>query len=129
MIYLLNELPSQQSQLAGGKGRVLAQLAHARYPVPDGLIILPAAFDGDTLTSAAWEQTRQHLARLRATNGQTAFAVRSSALSEDSAQASFAGEFETVLDVKSDVEIQAAIEQVRRSRHSQRVQAYSTAQG
>jgi pyruvate,water dikinase len=48
-------------------------------------------------------------------------------LSEDSAQASFAGEFETVLDVSADEDIRAAIHTVRRSRHSARVQAYSQA--
>ncbi|MGH2397141.1 MAG: PEP/pyruvate-binding domain-containing protein [bacterium] len=76
-------------------------------------MILPSAFDGDALTPAAWEQTQKQLAQLRSYNGQTAFAVRSSALSEDSAHASFAGEFETVLDVQSDDAIRAAIEQVR----------------
>ena len=62
-------------------------------------------------------------------NGKTAFAVRSSALSEDSAQASFAGEFETVLDVRTDELVREAIHTVRRSRHSERVQAYSQAKG
>lgn len=129
MIYSFSELPSHHFALAGGKGRVLAQLAQARYPVPDGLVVLPSAFEDNVLTSAAWTRTQTLLGALRSRNGQTAFAVRSSALSEDSAQASFAGEFETVLDVKSDAEIRAAIEQVRRSRQSERVHAYSVAQG
>lgn len=129
MLYRFNDLPPQHVALAGGKGRGLAQLTQAHYPVPTGFIILPAAFEGNTLTPAAWEQTQKQLAQLRARKGQTAFAVRSSALSEDSAHASFAGEFETVLNVKSDAEIRAAIEQVRRSRHSARVQVYSAAQG
>jgi pyruvate,water dikinase len=38
------------------------------------------------------------------------------ALSEDSAQASFAGEFETMLDVRTDEAIRAAIQAVRQSR-------------
>jgi pyruvate,water dikinase len=58
-----------------------------------------------------------------------AFAVRSSALSEDSAQASFAGEFETVLNVSTDEEIQGAIHKVHASRGNERVQAYSRARG
>jgi pyruvate,water dikinase len=50
-------------------------------------------------------------------------------LNEDSAQASFAGEFESVLGVKTDEEIRQAICTVRQSRHHARVHAYSQAQG
>jgi len=55
--------------------------------------------------------------------------LRSSALSEDSAQASFAGEFETVLDVHTDEMIRAAIQTVRQSRWTERVRVYSEAKG
>jgi hypothetical protein len=99
MIYSFTELPPDQRSLAGGKGGALTQLKQGRYPVPDGFVILPSAFEGDTLNPSAWVAVQSKLARLRVNNGQTAFAVRSSALSEDSAQAPFAGEFETVLDV------------------------------
>lgn len=112
--------------LAGGKGRALAKMYQAGCRVPDGFVILPAAFSGDELRAEAWAQARRQLARLRRAES---FAVRSSALCEDSAQASFAGEFETVLDVRTDDEIRAAIGAVRRSRHSARVQTYSAAQG
>jgi pyruvate,water dikinase len=98
--------------------------------VPEGFVLLPAAFDGDDLTVAGWQQVQAQLARLRSGgNGQPSFAVRSSALSEDSAQASFAGEFETVLDVRTDELVREAIHTVRRSRHSHRVRAYSEAKG
>ena len=55
--------------------------------------------------------------------------MRSSASVEDSAQASFAGEFETVLDMRKDQEILQAISTVRRSRSSTRARAYGQAQG
>ena len=129
MIKSFFELTRDQQLAAGGKGGTLARLAQAGYPVPDGFLILPSAFADDQLTESAWAQTREKLAALRTHNGRTAFAVRSSALSEDSAQASFAGEFETVLDVKSDAEVQGAIQMVRNSRTAARVQAYSAAQG
>jgi phosphohistidine swiveling domain-containing protein len=112
---------------AGGKGATLARLHQAGYPVPDGFVIPPGAFDGDTLTPQAWIEVQGHLARLRVADDGVAFAVRSSALSEDSAQASFAGEFETVLDVRTDEEVRAAINTVRASRASDRVRAYSQA--
>lgn len=129
MIHLFDDVPPPLFPDAGGKGGALAKLKQAGYPVPDGFVIFPAAFDGDMLKPEAWTQTRAALQHLRDHNGPSAFAVRSSALSEDSAEASFAGEFETVLDVKTDDEIRVAIGQVRGSRNTARVQAYSAAQG
>jgi phosphohistidine swiveling domain-containing protein len=126
-IQTFGELTADRQTLAGGKGGTLARLFQAGYPVPDGFVILPAAFAGDRLTAEAWMQVQALLKQMRE-NG-TAFAVRSSALSEDSASASFAGEFETVLDVHSDEMVREAIHTVRRSRHSKRVQAYSEAHG
>jgi rifampicin phosphotransferase len=127
-VYAFNTLPKEEQLSAGGKGRALAVLTQAGYPVPKGFILLPAAFDADELTAEAWAQAQTHLARLRRGSRQVSFAVRSSALNEDSAGASFAGEFESVLDVQAEAEIREAIHTVRRSRHSARVQAYGRAQ-
>lgn len=129
MISSFNKLAKEQEPLAGGKGRTLARLYQAGYRVPDGFIILPAAFVDDKLTLEAWAQVQAHLARMRRDARDGSFVVRSSALSEDSTQASFAGEFETVLDVQTDEDIREAIHTVRRSRHNARVHAYSQAQG
>ena len=125
-----DEMTVQEQALVGGKGGTLARLYQAGYPVPEGFVILPAAFQDDRLTPEAWPQVQAHLDHMRQKrNGMAAFAVRSSALSEDSAQASFAGEFETVLDVHTDEMIRAAIQAVRQSRWSERVQVYSEAKG
>ena len=43
-IQTLGELSSEEQLSAGGKGATLAQLLQAGYPVPNGFIILPAAF-------------------------------------------------------------------------------------
>lgn len=108
-----DELPLERLTSAGGKGGTLARLCQTGYPVPDGLVILPAACTGDELRPDAWAQVPAHLARLRGNDPQAAFAVRSSALAEDSARASFAGEGETVLDVHSDEAVRQAIGAVR----------------
>ena len=100
-----------------------------KYPVPDVLVILPSSFAGDELSVEAWRQIELYPKRLRQTRGDVSFAVRSSALGEDSARASFAGEFETVLDVHDNEEVLPAIRTVRQSRHSERVRAYSQARG
>jgi phosphohistidine swiveling domain-containing protein len=114
---------------AGGKGAALVQLTRSGFPVPDGFILLPGGFAGDDLKAEVWTQAKAQLERMRKGSKNTSFAVRSSALSEDSDQASFAGEFETVLDVATDEAILEAIHTVRQSRHSDRVRAYSEAKG
>jgi pyruvate,water dikinase len=129
MIRAFSQLTKEQAFLAGGKGRVLARLYQVGYRIPDGFIIFPDAFTGDELNPEAWPQVQAQLTRLRHGGGEVSFAMRSSALEEDSAPASFAGEFETVLDLRTDAEIRAAIHTVRRSRQADRVQAYRRAQG
>ncbi|MBN2005266.1 MAG: hypothetical protein JXA21_18050 [Anaerolineae bacterium] len=128
-VYAFGRLPQAADPYAGGKGRTLAQLTQAGYRVPDGFVILCTAFDGEDLRDNVWPVVEQQLARLRRAGPDVAFAVRSSALSEDAAQTSFAGEFETVLDVKTDADIREAIRTVRHSRQNARVQAYAEAQG
>jgi pyruvate,water dikinase len=97
MICAFDELTLEQKPAAGGKGGTLARLYQAGYPVPDGVVVLPGAFAKDEMLPEAWAQVKAHLARIRGEDPLAALAVRSSALAEDSARASFAGEFETVL--------------------------------
>jgi pyruvate,water dikinase len=123
------ELTREQGSLAGGKGRTLSELSQAGYPVPAGFIVLMTAFQDDELRPEAWEQVRAALAKLRGDAAECAYAVRSSAQTEDSASASFAGGFETVLDVRDEQSVRDAIATVRKSRHASRVAAYSHAQG
>ena len=115
--------------LSGGKGGMLAKMYRANYPVPEGFVVMPSAFCGVKLQQEARSQVGTQLAAIRSINKNALFAVRSSALSEDSAQASFAGEFETILNVQSDDEVVAAIYQVYSSRQSERVKAYTAAHG
>jgi phosphohistidine swiveling domain-containing protein len=139
MVRSFREFTMGEHLPAGGKGGTLARLCQTGYPVPDGFVILPSAFAGDELTAEGWAQVQTHLGRMRqAGDGAPSFAVRSSALpapgshaqaSEDSAHASFAGGFETVLDVRNADHLVAAIRTVRRSRHAERVRAYSEAMG
>jgi len=129
MPYTFAELKPDQQARAGGKGGTLARLYQSGYPVPEGLVILPAEFEDDHLKLEAWQQVQKYLAQGRRDRTAAAFAVRSSALGEDSAQASFAGEFETVLGVCTDEDVRAAIHTVRRSRRNVRATAYSAAHG
>ncbi len=123
------ELTPEFRILAGGKGSVLAKMFQEGYPVPDGVIVLPAAFRGGQLNNEAWNEIQARLKAMRQNHEGALFAVRSSALSEDSVRASFAGEFETVLNVKTDREIWEAVQTVHSSRLSERVKVYSAAHG
>jgi len=129
MVKSFRELTPELQPLAGGKGGMLARMHQAGYPVPEGFVVLPPAFQGEELNPEAWHQIQGYLNDMRKKHKGSLFAVRSSALSEDSDQASFAGEFETVLNAKTDEEIQEAIHTVFRSRESERVRAYSSVQG
>lgn len=124
-----NQLKGEEFASAGGKGGTLARLHQTGFPVPDGFVIMPDAFTGDELDPGSWAQIQERLNQKRQTEDDISFAVRSSALSEDSAQASFAGEFETVLCVHTDEEMREAIRKVRKSRLSERVRVYSEAHG
>lgn len=129
MIQSFTQLSTDTFAQAGGKGRTLARLFQAGYPVPDGCVILPQAFDDERLLPEAVEQLRQELARLQAGDPTAAVAVRSSALAEDSAHDSFAGEFESVLNVRETTAVIAAVHIVRRSRLAERVRAYTAVRG
>jgi pyruvate,water dikinase len=104
-------------RLAGGKGASLAAMTAAGLPVPPGFLIpahaLEEAVDGARLREYAraqeWERAqalvrsatppRSAIAAAYERLGGGSVAVRSSACSEDSATASFAGQQETYLNV------------------------------
>ncbi|ATW25618.1 PEP/pyruvate-binding domain-containing protein [Candidatus Formimonas warabiya] len=129
MVKSFKELTPELQTFAGGKGGMLARMFQGGYPVPEGFVILPSAFQEEKLNEKAWNEILVFLNTIRRDKEGALFAVRSSALSEDSSQASFAGEFETVLNVRTDKELQEAIYAVFRSRQSERVKAYSSVQG
>ncbi|MFZ5943127.1 MAG: PEP/pyruvate-binding domain-containing protein [Bacillota bacterium] len=125
-VYSFGELTNEKMYLAGGKGSILAYLFQKGYPVPNGFIIMPTAFDSNgELKQGVWSLVQRYLAQIRKDQEISSFAIRSSALSEDSSTASFAGQFKTVLGVSTDDEIQEAIRTVQSSSRSKEVRTYS----
>ena len=97
-------------------------LRRAGFNVPPGMVV-PA----DVLGRAADELPpgpRMALARVPELLGSGPWAVRSSSTAEDTEQASFAGQFETVLDVDA-FGLADAVFRVWRSMASRRVKAYA----
>jgi rifampicin phosphotransferase len=107
----------------GGKATNLARLARAGAAVPSWVVI-PASAQGD----APSDDLLDHVQRALADEGlgAAALAVRSSAVGEDAAGASFAGQFETVLgvDAADRSALSRAIATVRASAATERVLAY-----
>jgi rifampicin phosphotransferase len=114
--------PTRLEALLGTKAANLARLAGVGFPVPAGVVVTPAG-------EADWKQTcarlRSAVAELGGGTGQR-FAVRSSGTAEDLVGASFAGQYETVLDVGLD-QLAEAVRQVLDSAASARVASYRQA--
>jgi len=107
-------------EIAGGKAAALHLLRKSAIAahVPNGIVILPdVAVPVKELEDG-----------LRALNAEK-FAVRSSATVEDAVKSSFAGQFESVLNVSGTVEVLAAIERVRASAQTDRTLAYMRKNG
>ncbi len=111
--------------LTGGKGASLASMKQAGFSVPDGFVILQSAFEDGCLTEQAKNEIVSALAGFTESE---LFAVRSSAVAEDGAAASFAGMFESLLDVSKE-SILSAIAEVYASSQSERVREYAKTQG
>jgi len=101
----LTPLAQAQDRRFGGKATGLARLLRLGLAVPEGWVVVPdGPFDADL------------------PDGQ--YAVRSSAVDEDGAQASFAGQYETFLHVSPDG-VAKAVADCEASARGGRVQAYA----
>ncbi|HVR71787.1 MAG TPA: PEP/pyruvate-binding domain-containing protein, partial [Vicinamibacteria bacterium] len=98
----LHTLDDRDRDRAGGKAFVLARLRRAGLPVPDGFVLAAGAAPDDPSWRAELASAYHELGG--------AVAVRSSSVVEDGAQASFAGQFTTVLDVEGE---EAVVEAAR----------------
>ncbi len=101
----------------GGKAFNLCRLIHAGAPVPHGIVITNGDLvDSGTLACELWPQLHFPTA-----------IVRSSAVGEDSAGASFAGQLDSIAGVTSAASLRDAIDRVWASQRSDRVLAYQAA--
>jgi phosphoenolpyruvate synthase/pyruvate phosphate dikinase len=101
MIYSLGDSAAQDARVIGGKANALTRLIASGFPVPGGFVV-----------TNAWDAGPELAALL---DPEALYAVRSSGYSEDSADASFAGYYESVLGVRSFPDIVNAIARCFRS--------------
>ena len=113
-------LPLQEiaDEPVGGKAAGLARLIRMGLRVPAGFVIVGARHD------ALPGDLADHYRRLSRGGEDVSVAVRSSAIGEDSAGASFAGQYETVLDVRGEAALRDAIDRCLDSLRNDRATAY-----
>ena len=121
LVLTLDDPAAADPARTGTKAAHLARLSRAGFPVPPGVIVLPEA-------QAEPHAALGELSGLLETTAAARFAVRSSARAEDLAGASFAGQYETELDVPRD-DVAAAIQRIVDSEANVRVRAYRAARG
>lgn len=109
----LESLTRADREVAGAKAATLGELAQAGFPVPEGFVVTD---EPDEAVLAAQREL-----------GDVPLAVRSSAIAEDLADASFAGLYDTLLDVRGADALLAAISHVRESAGNARVRGYRAA--
>ena len=131
-------LPLQEAadpRLAGRKAATLAVLAAAGFPVPPGVVLPTTAFARAVAAAQVEAEAEPHglrvpddvVAALEAAVapwGDVPLAVRSSAVDEDLAEASYAGLYTTVLDVRGTAALRDAVRRCWESASSTGVAAY-----
>ena len=116
----LEDLGHGDAATVGHKAANLGLLVRQGFPVPAGVIV--AAGEPDAALPTRVSDALSVL-------GGGPVAVRSSALAEDLEDASFAGQYETVLGVSGAAAVLDAVRRVRESAHDERVLAYRRTHG
>jgi len=115
-VVALSESAILDPALLGEKAANLGRLASAGFPVPPGFVVTPAA-------EGHLRDASPQLLESAAALGAQRFAVRSSGTAEDLGDASFAGQYETFLNVRPEG-LPEAVERVFASASASRVAAY-----
>ncbi|MBA3938533.1 MAG: hypothetical protein H0X38_13825, partial [Planctomycetes bacterium] len=120
--------------VVGGKAVNLARLLNAGFAVPDGFVITTGAFAAalageggmpNRVPTELAERIGEHYRAL----GSPTVAVRSSATAEDLADASMAGQYETLLDIRGESAVVAAVAHCWRSIDTPRTRSYLASKG
>lgn len=132
LVKALADTSASDAGFSGGKGAKLGELIAAGFPVPDGFVIgVPAYRESVTAgLLAPSDDVRDAIVAAYLTLGQdVTVAVRSSAVAEDGATASYAGIYETVLNATGVTELLAAVARCWASASSSRARRYHEAHG
>ena len=92
-LLLFNQITKKQVNLVGGKAANLGEMYNTGFNVPNGFVITTNAYDN--MNEELKKEIKQTLKKFK-----LPFAIRSSATVEDLAKASFAGQYDTFLNIK-----------------------------
>jgi len=126
-IVWLDQVGAGDLALVGGKGANLGELVRAGFEVPNGFVVTTQAYErrnpDGSVPAVLADDIRTAWRDLVGETG-ARVAVRSSATAEDLAEASFAGQQETYLDVDGEDAVVAAVADCWASLYSERAVAY-----
>lgn len=127
----LCDIRATDAAFSGGKGANLGELLAAGLPVPDAFVIGVPAHTGTgaagSVESLDADIRDAVIASYQALGRDIAVAVRSSAVAEDGVDASHAGIYETVLNVRGAAQVLAAVAHCWASASSARARRYRDA--
>jgi phosphoenolpyruvate synthase/pyruvate phosphate dikinase len=121
-IRFLDTISLKDTLTCGGKGASLGELVRGGIAVPNAFVLTTS------ITLANVQQFEKDILRSFDTLDARYVAVRSSATKEDSNDSSFAGQFDTFLNIEKK-QLLAKIKQCYMSLHSDRMASYSKSQG
>lgn len=101
LIIFFENLSKDDVAIAGGKGASLSEMINAGIPIPKGFVVTTKVYHQFASSKPSEEFVSELLASFDSL-GFSRVAVRSSAIAEDSADASWAGQFESFLNVDRD---------------------------
>ncbi|MCP4177173.1 MAG: phosphoenolpyruvate synthase [bacterium] len=116
------------SDKVGGKALSLSILKRYKLPVPDGIVITDDSFNKNGELQAESKEELNKTLKNMIFPKTTKFAVRSSATNEDSTEDSFAGSFDSLLNINKKNLVES-IQEVYNSRLNLRVKTYSENRG
>ncbi|WP_460359658.1 PEP/pyruvate-binding domain-containing protein, partial [Actinoallomurus bryophytorum] len=114
---------------AGGKAASLGRLRAAGFPVPDGFVIPAGTLDRALVGGRLDDRLAAAVLTAAGRLGGGPLAVRSSGVEEDGEDASHAGQYETVLDVRAGEPLLAAVVACWTSGRLAHVRLYREAHG
>jgi pyruvate,water dikinase len=117
----LDEQECEDATRVGNKAATLARLRRAGFPVPPGVVLTAVLLED--IDHELSPSILAALPSIGAAIGPGPWAVRSSGVAEDGRRNSYAGQFDSVLNVANG-ELSGAILRSLQSRHSNRVQVY-----
>src|SRR5215204_3720632 len=142
LVLTLDEVGSADAARVGHKAATLGELRRAGFPVPEGVVVttqalvrtlaaagLDAGADPDQVAAVPLPgEVAAAVAAAAERLGSGLLAVRSSGVDEDLPGASYAGQYESVLNVAAE-DVPAAVRHCWASAFSDRVRAYRQAKG